>query len=152
MSIYGTGELNMTKAQAKARRKLTSEWQTARKLGVNVPTMRALVREGYAERQQRPSSFTNSVNFKYRLSTTPRWSERRILQILTGKWPQWTWECRQENFIFALKVIRKVGIDTVSFGHNVQRDSLADGRDVVKAGRAAIVELKDALKRYRKGK
>ena len=141
----------MTPAQTEVLSRLTDRWQTTGKLGARTDTMRALCREGYAERYT-TDGFNVATSVKYRRSTLPKWSERRILDILSGKWPQWTWDCEQGSLIFAIKASAQVDGVVVSFGHNLDCDDLHTDRDVIQAGRIAVAGLRSALGRWGRGK
>lgn len=140
--------MRLSPPQTKALGNLTDRWQTARKLHAHTRTMDYLVTHGCADRRAIDGFNTFKV-VKYRRSRL-LWSEERVLGILVTQWPHWTWGCKQESLIFAIKVSVMVGIDTVLYGHNMDAADLTDD-DVIAAGRVAVAGLRSALQRYERG-
>lgn len=139
--------MGLSPPQQQALSRLTTAWQTARKLGAHTNTMKYLCAYGYAERFVL-QGFNIASHVKYRLSTAPRWSEAGITDTLAGKWPQYRWEVTQGSLVFALKAAKGV----VSFGHNLAVEDLHEDDDVIQAGRIAVEGLRAALWRWEWGK
>ncbi len=136
----------LSKAQKRAYRKLTVNWQSARTLHERLSTLNVLVDMGLAERDYNVDShFADVVRNKYRLpQQVYQFCANDIMDVLADSFPEWTWTVRQGSLIFT--IMAKSGI--VSYPLNVPCAELRTDADIKQAGREAVAGLKEALWRH----
>lgn len=146
----GDAVIKLTEAETRTLDKLTDKWRSASKIDERLSTLNALVSVGMAERYCNPDShFVVRIRTKYRLrsSDAQGLTESEVASILATSFPAWTWVIQQRDLAFSIVVKRGI----VLYSLDVPCAEMLNARDVKQAGRIAIVELKDALRRHRKG-
>ena len=141
--------MTLPEAQQIAYDKLTTGWQSAKKLGERLFVLNRLVAKGMAERYRNPDShFSQDKRTAFRLPNEDMvLCENDITHILEARFPEREWLVRHD--VLAFTIVARSGI--VSFVLNVPCDELVTVGDIEQAGQEVVAGLEDALRRRLQG-